>query len=122
MTVDKSPMRSSVLVKFSNIRYKRFLFAARKRLRDSEDPVCQQLFINDYLTSHNYQLLVSLKKERAKRANDGTTSFSSVYSFDGKIFVKKIRNVPNSEAIHVKSFGDMVAFLSSLDSTNENGN
>ena len=106
---------NTVIVVFSVIKFKRFVFGALKRLRLRDQDLCTDLFINDNMTSYNYSILKHLKSEKKKRSEERRKSFESVYVFDGKVYVKKQKtNQPNS-AIWISSVQSMKNFLESLD-------
>ena len=87
MTVRKTTRQNTVLIRFSHSRFKRFLFRAKKDLRENENPVSEVLFINDNLSNYNFQILMSLKHAR-KRCVSGSDPIKSVYCFEGRVFVK----------------------------------
>ena len=46
----------SVKVIFSDVRFKRFIFAAKKEIREQNRDLSNGLFINENLTSFNYKI------------------------------------------------------------------
>ena len=83
----KGHNENNVIVSFSNKRFKIFMYDAKKLLRQSNSPAYQNLFINDDLTPYNFRILMDLKNYRKsiRRAND---PFRSIYTRDGRVFVK----------------------------------
>ena len=102
----------TVMVTFSARRFKTFLFAARKKLRRDNEAQESELFVNENLTQYNISLLKLLNTEKKKRIQMGTNSFSSVFSFDRKIYVK---TAVYSEKMHIKNKEACPAFIGTLD-------
>ena len=117
MTVFKSSRPHTVIIKCSDRKYKLFIYSARKKLRSDNPQLCEQLFINDDLTSFNFSLLMRLKNEKKLRHQDGKPNFESVYTFNGKVFVKISRSDPSENSIHVKNSECIESLLSRIDST-----
>ena len=115
LIAQRSNHPNCLMIKFSLKRFKNFLFAARKRAR--ADPTkaenLRELFINEYLTSYNYKLLKNLKNEKRRRHDENLVNFRSVYSFEGRVFVKM--NVSTNDAIHVKNPAILNEILNKLD-------
>ena len=109
---------NTVVITFSSRKFKTFLFAARKRLRREGESLASELFLNENLTHYNFALLKLLKNERKRRVDANIESFTSVFSFDGKIYV---RRGADSEKLHIKSRESYEAFINSLDSSNSSG-
>lgn len=99
MYVQPTRRRNTILISFSDQRFKSFLFKARKNLPQQQVPI----YINDYLTNYNYKILKLAKEERKRNYENLTVLFETVYSFNGRIFIKKRRSDPTTEAILVKS-------------------
>ena len=119
MRVSKRKRAHTVLVTFSSRLFKTFLFAARKKLRLDNDEQAAELFINENLTQYNFSFLKQLKGERKRRVEAGLPSFTSVFSFDGKVYAKV---TSNAEKIHIKNKQAYMEFLSGLDSDNSETN
>ena len=112
--VSRSPRANTVSLRFSDRKFKLFLFSARKRLRIDNPRKTENLFINDHLTSYNYAILKSLKSEKKSRTDAGLTSFDSVYTYEGKVFVKKVRSNSPNNSIHISNPKMMKKFLDEL--------
>jgi len=106
---------NSLLITLTDMRFKKLLFSTKKKLRVQEEDINPNLFINEYLTSHNLNLLMNLKKLRRQRALENLPCYTSVYSFDGKIFVKLDRNDNNIASIQVKTAPDIASLLNRLE-------
>ena len=108
LRVRKSKRDNTVIVTFSHQRFKSFAYRARKKLRvEGEDVV--DLYLNDNLTSYNHKILMELKKKRKifARSDD---PFSTIYSFEGKVFAKLKRDL-NMDSIHIKNNNQLERFL-----------
>ena len=116
--VARGSRANTVVNTFSSRKFKTFLFAARKRLRREGESLASELFLNENLTLYNFALLKLLKSERKRRVDANIESFTSVFSFDGKIYV---RRGADSENLHIKSRESYEAFINSLDSSNSSG-
>ena len=66
MIVKKSTRNYTINIFFSDLRFKKYLFAARKKLRTENPEATEGLFLNENLTSFNFGLLKKLKSERLK--------------------------------------------------------
>ena len=113
--VKKTGRPNTILLTFSDKRFKRFLYIARKNLRNSNVESCRELYINEDLTSYNFALLMKLKRERKRRIAQNLAGFESVYTFEGKVFVKRNKNEDNKEAIYIKSEKVLNSFLLSFE-------
>lgn len=113
--VRKLQRNNTVMLTFSDRKFKRFIFTAKKRLRAANQEQSRNLFINDNLTSLNYSLLKKLKIEKARRIQNVLPSFDSVYSFEGKVFAKKCKEDASSAAICISSNAILEQFLSTLE-------
>ena len=80
MKVFRTNRQKTVRVILSDVRYKRFLYAARKKTRSGNNDAAKDLFIGENLTSYNYKILKMLKEEKKKREESQNLSFDSVYS------------------------------------------
>ena len=112
--VQKTPRPNSVLLKFSDRKFKNFLYSARKRMRNSESNL-NDLYINEHLTSYNYSILKYLKTEKRRRSEGNLPNFHSVYSFEGKIYIKMHLDEQSNQAVHVKNHSSIQEFVSKLD-------
>ena len=74
----KTQTPTKILVKLSHHRYKAFIFAARRKMRELSDSYTAELFINENLTPYNFSLMKMLKNERVKRRNDQAPSYETV--------------------------------------------
>lgn len=111
MQVTKLRRSNSVLLIFSHARFKTFLYAARKKMRTDDPDSCDSLYINDYLTLFNISILNSLKSERRNRNEAGLASFSSVFTFRGRVYVKLTKD---SERKAIKDKKTCKEFIESL--------
>ena len=84
LVAQKSFKPQTILVTLTHIRFKKLLFAAKKKLHVNNDGISTNLYINEHLTSHNLKLLMCLKKIRRRRIEEDAPVFSTTYSFDGK--------------------------------------
>ena len=109
---------NTVLICFSSKRYKGFLYATRKKLRTSNNPINGDLFINENLTGYNFDLLKKLKRERKSRLDSNCVNkIESVYTFDGKVFVKTNVSSISSGSLHIKNPMSLVEFIDKLNRT-----
>ena len=113
--VKKLQRANSVLITFSDKRFKRFIFSAVKQLRLSNPVLCENLYLNENLTSYNFGILRSLKAERRDRAQNNRACFESVYSFEGKVYVKKCKTDAPSTAIIVSNKSVLQKIFSDLE-------
>ena len=113
-SVIKSKRENTVIVQFSERRFKLNLFKARKRLRSSDESNVRGLFLNDNLTAYNFGILKKLKHLKKTRADAGESVYESVYSIDGRVFVKMRRGDHNNDAIHVKTISCLEKLLGRL--------
>ena len=102
MSVRNISRDNTVLITFSDRRFKLFFYSAKKRLRSEGHESANNLYMNDNLTSYNLSLLMKLKREKNKLSSVGKTVFELLYSYEGKIYVKINKNDPSSSAIHIK--------------------
>ena len=103
MRIAKFSRANTALLLLSHKRFKIFLFKARKRLRDSNANELNNLYLNEHLTTYNHQILMSLKNSKKLRSGEGLHTFASVYTFEGKVYVKKDNGAYNDDAILVKT-------------------
>ena len=59
---------------------------------------------------------MSLKRERKERVSLNKPVFQSVYTYEGKVYVKKVYGSPNSDALHIKNPKMLKDFLNDIDS------
>ena len=102
LRVRKIPRDNTVLLTFSDRRYKQFIFAARKRLRQSPENDINGLFISDNLTSYNFSIFKDLKNELKRRNELNLAGLSRVYCFEGKVYIKKDSSVQHGKCISSK--------------------
>lgn len=114
--VQKTPRDHTLLLILSHQRFKKFIYTARKRLREANDQNYQGLYINDNLTPFNASLLGQLKRERLRRTTENLPTFHSVYSFQGKVYAKRVVGAPSSDAVWIKNIDSMKELLRTLDS------
>ena len=113
--VQKTGRANTVLVTFSAKRFKIFLFKARRRLRDENENLTENLYLNDNLTPYNFSILMSLKREKSRRSLENLPNFAAVYAIDGKVYVKMTRESSNQESIYVKSQSTVKEILQKID-------
>ena len=68
--------------------------------------------MNDNLTGYNFNLFMKLKSEKKRRSEGNLKNFDSLYTIDGKIFIKMSRLSANKESYYVKNRSDYESFLS----------
>lgn len=117
MRVRKSSRDHSVLITLSDIRYKRFLFAASKQLRLHHPQLYQNFYLNENLTSYNFELLRTLKTEKKRRNELNLPCYDTVYSFDGRIFIKKTRTTDRTSAICINTRRSLQNLMNEYGST-----
>ena len=110
----KSPRLNTVLINFSDKKFKMFLYSARKKLQNGEGDLLRKLYINEYLISYNYDILKKLKKEKKRLEETVSPSFASVYSFEGRVFAKRYLDDGTNQATHVRNPNVVREFLSSI--------
>ena len=118
MKVFKARRVNSLKIAFSDIRFKKFMYSARKKKLTENPSSLSNLYISENLTSYNFRLLRSLKEEKKRRNDNNETNFDSVYSFEGRIFVKKVRSSDKNSSIPISSKKSMQDFLNQLDEAN----
>ena len=64
----------AVIDYLSDVKFKRFIYS--------------YIFFSDNLTSLNYKLYKELKLERYRLSSEGSPNYETVYSFEGKTYVK----------------------------------
>ena len=93
---------NNIIVSFSDKRFKLFLYQAKKRLRQNESQEYQDLFINDDLTPYNFKRLMELKNYR-KSFGRNDDPFRSIYTRDGRVYVKLATDDPTTYGTPVKN-------------------
>ena len=89
MCVTKLAQPNTVLIKLSDHRFKVFMFRSKKQMRLSNNETCNDLLINENLTSLNYSIFRKPKSERRRRNENYLPNFEVVYTFQGEVFVMK---------------------------------
>lgn len=87
MQVTTSKRENTVVVSYSDQRFKKFTFTAKKKLRENNIDH-EGLYVNDYLTSFNYNILNSLRMWKKDRVCRGESCYESVYTYEGKVYIK----------------------------------
>ena len=113
----KTNRENCVKIVLSDLKFKRFLFTAKKKLREESIQETEGLYIGENLTSFNYEILKKLKLERTKRHGNNQQNFDTVYSFDGKVFVKIKRSDDRKSSIYIPNQASLLKFIDQL---NEN--
>ena len=113
MTIQKTGRPNTITINFTRKLFKKFLYAARAKLRRSNPERCGDLFINDNLTHYNFSLLRALKRERRRRGESQLNNFVSVFSLDGRVYVK---TSSECEKLHIKSKDAYTKYLEALGS------
>ena len=116
LSATKNGRENSITVNLSRRLFKKFLYVAKGKLRKTNPELCENLFINDNLTHYNFSLLKLLKRERRLRYESGTTGFVSVFSLDGKVYVK---SSPDSVKVHIKNMEAYERFIMTVDTQKE---
>ena len=118
MVINKSSRDHTLLLNLSDIRFKKSIYGARKRIFQAQQNAETRngLYINENLTSYNFKLLMSLKRERKERVSLNKPVFQSVYTYEGKVYVIKVYGSPNSDALHIKNPKMLKDFLNDIDS------
>ena len=105
LVVLKGPREHSVILKFSDKRFKLFFFKAKKALRPGNSDVSvssDNIYANDYLTRYNFKILMTLKKLKKENSLENPWPFKSLYSFEGKVYVKQGTGNEAENSVHVK--------------------
>ena len=103
MRVLKTKRPHTVLVCLSDRKFKRFLFSAFKKYRELDASRDDKIYINDNLTTYNYNLFKTLKLERDHLRENQRQTFEAVYSYEGKNFVKKKIGDSKEDALHIRT-------------------
>ena len=112
---------NTLLIRFSDRRYKAFVYSAKKELREENPQLTENLYVNDNLTTYNFKLLMDLKKMRKRRREEGKRTFEVVYSRDGKVFIKHDIRDPPTSSTHVKSREMLLSIEEKLEDSATNG-
>ena len=118
MYVQQTRRPHTVLITLSERRFKSFLFRARKNLPQQQIPI----YINDYLTNYNYSILKLAKEERKRSFDNLNVLYEIVYTYNGRVFIKKRRSDPPSAAILVKSPENLHEIMEKLAEDNQPNN
>jgi len=116
LAATKNGREHSITVNLTRRLFKKFMYAARGKLRKTNPELCEDLFINDNMTHYNFSLLKLLKRERKVRSETGKNNFVSVFSLDGKVYVK---TSPESEKVHIKNMEAYNEFLLEVENKKE---
>ena len=111
LNVRKTSRPNTAIISFSDRRFKIFLFSAKRALRQANDQNVQSLYVNDNMTSYNFDMLMEMKRVRKQKIDEGSMVFDSVYSFEGRVYVKRNRQDPNDRAILIKTPPQMKKFI-----------
>ena len=95
------------------------LYLKRRNLRTNHPESYEGMFINESLTSFNFELMKKLKVEMERRKHGQMPNYESVYSFDGKIFVKISKTDDRNAVIHISNQKNFEKFVCKL---NEHSN
>ena len=114
MRVLQTKRSHTVLVCLSDRKFKRFHFSALKKYRELYASRDNQKYINDNLTSYNYNLFKTLKLERDHLREIQRQTFEVVYSYEGKIFVKKKKGDSKEDALHIRTVSLMKSFVNTF--------
>ena len=115
MQANKSSRHNTVILILSHKRYKAIFYSTQKNLRQRNEEISMDLFVNNSLTSYNFRLLMKLKNQKKMKIENDKTTFASVYSYGGKIFIKMCRNEPQTAALHIESPVQFSKLLRDLD-------
>ena len=113
--VAKAKVGNTVLLKLSGRRFKVFLFAAKKRLRQSSDNNSVSVYLNENLSSYISNLIMKLQREPKRQREEGIATFESVYSFEGRVFVKRKSTDPSESAMLFRSEAAIKVYLQQFD-------
>ena len=102
MMVKKGSRENTAHLTLSHKRFKGFLYKAKKQLRVDNNIACNDLFINDNLTTYNFHILMSLKTAR-KSYPSTHNPIKSVYCHEGRVF---LRLNGEEEGRHIKTHAD----------------
>ena len=111
--VRKSKRENTLIATFSHQRFKQFVYRARKKIRTNGND--SNFYLNDNLTSYNHGILMKLKRDRKSYPNT-SDPYSSIYSFEGKVYVK-LKREPNQNGLHIKDVDQLSKFLDEVKSS-----
>ena len=111
--VRKSKRENTLIATFSHQRFKQFVYRARKKIRANGNDL--NFYLNDNLTSYNHGILMKLKRDRKSYPNT-SDPYSSIYSFEGKVYVK-LKREPNKNGLHIKDVDQLSKFLDEVKSS-----
>ena len=72
----------TLLIELPSTNVKKEIFKARANLRRNGNPICNNLFVNDFLTRRKVELF---KKTRELKKNG---KIQSTFTFDGNVYIK----------------------------------
>ena len=104
----------------SDTKFKRFIFSAKKDLRENHTELTNDLYVNENLTAHNYDLLKKLKTEKKRRADENLENFERIYSFEGKIYVKVKITDDRHNAVYIPNQISLEKFLNNFNANTRN--
>ena len=116
----KTSKPNTVIVTFSQRKFKLGLFRSKKTMRLEGSSSYKDLYINDNLTPYNFKLLMSIKSERTRRSNGDLKSFDTIYTHEGRVFVKISKSGDKKSAIHIRTRSIFCNFLRDLDKSSSN--
>ena len=116
----KSRRQNSVKIVLSDTKFKRFIFSAKKDLRENHTELTNDLYVNENLTAHNYDLLKKLKTEKKRRADENLENFERIYSFEGKIYVKVKSTDDRNNAVYIPNQISLEKFLNNFNANTRN--
>ena len=83
-------------------------------MRDNDRDSTSGLYMNDNLTTFNFNLFMKLKREKQRRTENQLENFEALYTIDGRIYLKISRQATNDEAIAIRNNADVEKFLSKM--------
>ena len=119
MYVTKMPQPNTVMITLFHHRFKVFLFRVKQELRINSAQVYHDLVINENVTSLNYSLSKKLKSVKKRRSENDLENFEVVYTYQGKVFMKKERTRGNEGTIHITTNYSLHQFLHRLDNSEQ---
>ena len=112
MRVTPSKRENTIVVSFSSPRFKKFTFRAKKKTRLNNDSNLDGLFISDYLTAYNYNILNNLRIWKRERSEKSEPCYETVYAYEGKVYVKRKKS--DNNGIYVKNMKSFIQLKSSF--------
>ena len=101
--IKKSKRQNIVQINLSNTRFKKFFYAAKKKIRTDKPENHDNFYLNEYLTAYNFDILKGLKLERKRCSDENMTCFEAVYTYEGQVYIKKRRSNDKNDAICVNT-------------------